>query len=571
MPLYLLLPKLEECARRRRTSELFSVLRDANNHRVIRSAKPKTRDFLNLLIIIAEAVEFGYPDHDLLQELVQKLSPPDCRGFEACLAKGVVAARQGKSGASLFFRRALAEKSFKPREHVAFARSCWSNILRKQGKYDEADRENDRARQVAAAANLVEIEADYAVAGGWLRFHKGNPSEASDRYDHAEPILNKAGDHRRLADISSARGRIEQRVGRLAKADTYYQASLLYYDQCPVAHRGNGRTLVNFAKLKWLQARRLGLHLENVQQRLAETTLATHDLAAVSLARIHEFLHKHNRQTVSWSELEKLCDLDRRQYGRNANQSDQLARQHTDLLREAHGLLDRAKEFYTNHPGPNLRGLGRERIIRAYVLIEERKWAEAISLANLTFDLGKRHGNGIIQARAKIVETMAYVQQRSCAIELSADQISSALCSGMLAVDLSEGLEDTRIKFKAQTWCGLAQLLQSPPNTPLAVESVKKIEKMLVGMPDDYVTEDSDMLKRQCEQQAVNNQSHDLRDLAKILDDQGTWDKTKDAVLDFIIERLLRQHQHQVEPVRRELRIHPRRVRKVRDKLQSTR
>jgi tetratricopeptide (TPR) repeat protein len=571
MLLRLLLPELAKLLRKRSTSQLFKFLSDEGNSHVIRSASARTREFQELIIIIAEAVELGYPDDGLLQKLLGKLPPEKRKGFSASLAKGVLAGRRGKSGASLFFRRALSEKSSIPKEHVAFARSCLSNVWRKRGKYEEARRESDRARRLAAAANLSEIEADFAVAGAWLHFHKGDPSKASALYDQAEPILRVTEDHRRLADVNSARGRIEQRAGRLSEASAHYEASLRCYDQCTVPHRGKGRTLINFAKLKWLQARKLGLEICEAQQRLGRTTLATYDLPAVSLDRINDFLHKHHRETISWEELQKLCDLDRRQYGRNSTKNDHLVERRAGLLRDAHALLNSANDFYNNHPARrNFRGLGRSSIIRAYLYIEERKWMKATHLANLTFELGKKHVNTIIQARAKIVETMACVQQCSNSIAHSSDQIALALDSGRQAVYFSDGLDDTRIKIKAHTWYAFAQLLQTPPNTAGALDSVNKIENLLIGMPDDYVTEDADMLKRQCEQVAMQ-QNHDPIQLAEILNRKGTWREIKESVLDLIVERLLRRYNYQIEPVRRELVIHPRRVRQVRDAVLSIR
>lgn len=564
-----LLLQLARALRTRSTSELFRLLDNPNNIAVVQSARANTRDFQRLLILIAEAIELGYPNHILLKKLIDKLPAKKKKQFPVYLAKGVLAARRGKSGAALFFKRALSEKSVIDKEHVAFARFCLSNAWRKRGRYEEALLENNRARRLAAVAATPEIEADIAVAEAWLHFHKNDPSEASRLLDQAEAALQKTGNHCRLADICSARGRIEQRAGRLTQAEPHYQSSLSWYRHCPVPHRGKGRTLINLAKLKWLQSRSFGLKIDELRMQLSTTTLATYDLPAVSLDRINVFLNKTRRGSISLAELIKLHDLDRRQYSRNVLKSDQLREQRAILLKEAYSLLDEADHFYATHTSQhNFRGIGRAKIIRTYLLIEQHEWTLAIELANQTFNLGKQHNNPIIQARAKIVETMARVQECWYNHERSPNpgDVADILKAGREAVDFSHAVQDSRIKIKAHTWYGFAELLQSPPNTVCALDAVKKIEGLLIDMPDDYVTEDADMLKRQCVK-AENDQNNDLVRLAQIFASESVWAKTAEAMLNLKIEVLLRQNKFHVNTVARVLKIHPRRVRPVRDRL----
>jgi len=524
-----------------------------------------------LIIIAAEAVELGYPDYALLQQLLQKLPCEQTKGFAASVAKGVLASRRGKSSACLFFRRALVEKSSISAEHVAFARSCLSNCWRRLGNLEEARREIARARNLVAASNLPEIDADLAVSEAWLQFRLDSPTQAYALCDWAELLLHKVMDHRRLADISSLRGRIEQRGGRLSKAASHYEASLRYYNETPIAHRGNGRALINFAKLKWLQARKLGVQIDQATQRLGRTTLASHDVQAISLNRISDFFRDRRREMISWEELQHLVDLDRRHYGRSRAQGDQLVKQRTGILRDAHSLLDSARDFYANHAAwLSFRGLASVSIVRAHLLIEEREWTAAIRLANLTFELGQQLGDRTVRARAKILEAMARVQQLWDSAERSLDEVALVRHQAKQAVDLSSLLDDKRIRVKAHTWYGFSQLLQSPPNTSDALISIKIIEQMLVAMPDDYVTEDADMLKRMCEQIATQDNNY-VTSLAELVSAAATWGDIKERVLDIMIEHLLRQSDYRIIAVQRQLKIHPRRVRRVRDRLLNIR
>src|ERR1700687_4274215 len=155
MLLRMFIPTLAEPLRKRSTSVLFRLLRDQQNQWIIRNAPAHSPAFKELVIMVAEAVELGYPDPRLLEELVIKLPHKPANRFAACVAKGVLAARKGQPGAAKFFQRSLADKSFQSKEHIAFVRACLSNVLRKQGKYEEDDGENERGRRRAAAGHPV--------------------------------------------------------------------------------------------------------------------------------------------------------------------------------------------------------------------------------------------------------------------------------------------------------------------------------------------------------------------------------------------------------------------------------
>jgi tetratricopeptide (TPR) repeat protein len=569
-----LVPKLAELLKKRRTSELFSCISNDSNNRLIRSYPIQGRFFEDVIVIMAEAVELGYPNFKILQDLLRKIPIGRQNSFAGLVAKGVLATRRGKVGASLFFQRALCVKRWVSAEHIIFVRHCLSNSWRKPGDYAKALHELERARRLAEAAKLPEIVEDLRVDEAWLHFQRSNDAAIpSALFDRAEPILRAAGDHRRLGDIASGRGRIEQRAGRLDRAAEHYRESLSYYDQCPVLHRGRGRTLINLGKVEVLQARQIRLRLHQIKQRINRTTLATYDVAAVSLARIDTFFQRHRGETVSEElkgDLLKSCDLDRRQYSRGVNQNDTLRQLQARLLNQAAHHLDEAKQFYESNPAiSDFQGLGREMVIRGYLHIEKRDWSATVSLARLTLNFGRKHASKIVQARAKIVETMAYVQQFWHNPNAAPDQIELVLQTGQQALDLSMGLQD-RIKIKALTWSSLAQLCQVPPNLAAAFASVDKIEKMIFGMPNDYVTEDADMLKRMCEQLA-SQQDQDVIRLAAIIlsHDQREvpWEATSRSVLDFRIECLLRRCDYNVDLVRRILKIHPRLVRPIRDRL----
>ena len=439
-----LVPKFAELLRKRGISELFSCISNDNNNRLIRSHPVQGRLFDDTLVIMAEAVELGYPHLKILQDLLRKVPGEQQNRFAACVAKGVLAARRGKSGAALFFQRALCDKRRVSAEHVIFVRHCLSNTWRKRGDYTKALNELERARRLAEKANLPEIVADLQVDESWLRFQQCNDAGIPlALFDRAEPILRAAGDHRRLGDIASGRGRIEQRAGRLDRSADHYRESLSCYDQCPVLHRGRGRTLINLGKVEVLQARQIRLKLHQIQQRIHRTTLATYNVAAVSLGRIDAFFQMHLGETVSEElkeELVKSCDLDRRQYSRAVKQNDALCQLQARLLNQAGRHLDEAKQFYeSNPPISDFQGLGREMVIRGYLDIEKRDWSAAVSLAKLTLNLGLKHASKIVQARAKIVETMAYVQQLLDKPDAAPDRIELALQTGQEALALSRG------------------------------------------------------------------------------------------------------------------------------------
>lgn len=567
-----LVTKLAELLKKRRTSELFGHISNRNNNRLIRALPVENGKFVELLIIVAEAVELGYPNDGILQHMLQKLARAQQRSFAGCLAQGILATRKGKLSARLFFQQALFHKRFVSVEHVAFVRYCLSNNWRKRGCYAEGLLEIRRAHRLAEKANLLEIAADFMVTEAWFHLQRNKPDAAALLYDRAEPVLVSTGDHRRLGDIWSARGRSLLREGRLGKAADRYKTSLSYYRECPIRHRGFDRTLLNLARVEILEARQLRLQMHEVRRRLKGTTLATYDLLAVSMERFTHFLQNHRGETFSCEQLQvevpKLCDLDRRLHNRNNQQHDVLVQKRAGLLQQAAQHLAEVRQLNNNRTeGGAFRGLSREMVIRGYLHIEERNWPAALKLAKDTFALGEKYRSTIVQTRAKIVETMAYVQQRWHPAEAASDTVALALESGAQAANLSKGLQEKRIIVKALTWSGLAQLSECPPNIAGARATVGAIEEQMVfSMPDDYVTEDADMLKRITERVAGLKDEF-LSRLAEVLKNEVSWEEARETVLDLLIERRLRQNRYLVARVVGELKIHPRRVRPVRDRL----
>lgn len=541
-----LLPRLDALLDNRNTSELFRFLDNPKTKDVFRSAS--IEDLEELLIRLAEATELGYPDVNLVQQLVDKLPKARRHGFAACLSYGVLSARKGKARAAHFFRAALSTKSMIPVQHVAFVRYCLSNVCRKRGDYKSALREIQIARRLVS--KWPAIEADFSVAEAWLWLQFNDPANAISMYDRAEAVLQKANDDRRAADIESARGRVEQRAGRIASANRHFETSLTLFNNCPISHRGRGRTLINLAKGELLQARQNRLGMDDLDRR---TVIARCGSSGITLQAVEDFLRQHGRDRISLQELALLSSLEDRAFKRHSKQREALAQERAALIENATAHLDAAKQLYEGYPDRySLRGRGRERIIRGYLYVETSDWGSALESATVAYDIGSLYNNRILQTRAKIIETMVYVHQAWGLSEHSAALAQRAVASGERAIELSTDLQEARIRVKAFTWAGFSYLLESPPRLHGARSALHAIEPLLFGMPNDSVTEDAEHFMRRYKQLAMQELQYTSR-LVELFDRELLWSHTQQLLREFKIELELHKSDGNVAAVARKL------------------
>ncbi|HET9212511.1 MAG TPA: tetratricopeptide repeat protein, partial [Thermoanaerobaculia bacterium] len=108
---------------------------------------------------------------------------------------------------------------------IAAGEGLSASILMVEGRYDEADARYDLALAAARQAGDKQLEATLLQHQGSLALDRNQPERASQRYQQALELFQKAGDLRSMMLTYNLLGMSEQEGGRWAEALAWYRKS----------------------------------------------------------------------------------------------------------------------------------------------------------------------------------------------------------------------------------------------------------------------------------------------------------------------------------------------------------
>ncbi|MGI8771881.1 MAG: tetratricopeptide repeat protein [Acidobacteriaceae bacterium] len=222
------------------------------------------------LLCLAQWVDLGYESPQLIDDLLQQLSPDrrahmPLRDFLMVrMAEAFTAmAHEDADRAIELLGFVLGAERELGSERLSVLAHFWKGRAhRKKGEYERAFEDIFAARQLAQRLGLSKLAAAIQIQEAWLVFQRAEPKEAWALLDQSEEDLRTTDDGISLGNISSARGRIVRRTGEYAESLAHYERAIAMYQRRNPDHRNLARTLVNAAYVKRLLALNLRKRLD---------------------------------------------------------------------------------------------------------------------------------------------------------------------------------------------------------------------------------------------------------------------------------------------------------------------
>jgi len=480
---------------------------------------PSTSDAASLLCYIAQWVDLGWRDTDVIQAGLtafpkgRRATLPVMDYACVLMAEGVVWVAEenveralNNFGLVLSLRAEVADPQI-----LALAHFWSSRCNRKAGEYDHAMFHVAEGSRLALEAGAEPMAAAMKVAESWLLFQKGRTKEALRMLSDAEGVLNRTDDYITRGNIQSSYGRMYRREGRYDTALQHFAVAIEEYGKRDPEHRNLARSLANMGYVERLIALQL-------RKRI--------DAAAAERRRSEPDLRRQYEQV----------------------RSDALAH------------LDRATAIYNIHS--HHRGAGTVCVNRGHLYLDAGDLLKADEEAAQAYSLGEQKKDAILMARARLLECMVENSKLEEGIESSAWVQRRALEAARESVDLARGTENRRLLARALIWNGLTICNTAPGGSlDTAREASEQAAALLRNEVHDHIWEDLQTLK----DKVVGKGTLDTRLLAwsQGVVDGRTFQQLTEDFADLIIPRVWEHESRKVARVARRLSVSPKKVRRV--------
>jgi tetratricopeptide (TPR) repeat protein len=506
-----------------RTGALVAVLRDHLGYRriavglhTLNEVRPEIETLAAasgvLTGLIAQWVDAGFADADLLQRLVDKFpaarrsSLPLIDYLHLRMAEGALAmSDEDVDSAAAHFRFVESlEGEVDDPELLAIANFWAGRCLRKTGHYDEAMAYTVRGEELALACGYAQMAAIMQMSRSWLAFQKGKLSEALAILRHAEDALSQTDDYLSRGNIQSVYGRIARRQGRYERAVECFERAIAEYREGGGGQTQLARALLNLAFVRRLVA--LEVQKVSTSQRDARERIAK-------------------------------------------------------IRTEATSELDEAMAIYARHH--NHRGIAGVHINRGFLRLDEGDLEAAAAAGAEAFRHGEEKHDHIVMARARTLE---------CIIELAAldEQVGDATAHHEAAesfardaVRYGEDTENRRLLARAHIWQGLAFAAGAQPDLDAARRSLERATALL--QPDSlerqYVWEELDRLRAAVVRARPVDAT--LRAWSAGVVDNTSFQQMTEEFARIIIPKVWEREGRKVARVAAKLSISPKKVRRI--------
>jgi tetratricopeptide (TPR) repeat protein len=407
---------------------------------------------------------------------------------------------------------------------IAISNFWIARNLRRKGRYDDALQYSLAARSLAHELGYDKMVAVIQVLEVWLYFQKGKQAEALAMLREASAALGDSDDYISRGNVESAFGRIARRSGRYQQALLHFDRSLAEYKQRDPRHPHLARTLVNAAFVRRLMALQLHKKLDEEASRRSKSVKSAP----------------------------------------GATFSD--TRAHVDQIRlEAHDDLVKAGEIYREHG--IYAGLGNVRVNLGHLFLDRGDLDLAAAEAMKAFELGEQKADLILQARARILQSMVenekYEEQldEGQGLERHA-QFAHDLATD--AVDYSEQTQNRRLIARAFVWQGLTlcnDLLFDAAGRDRARVCHDRAAELLRPEPQDYIWADLQTLKRKCFRTEPVNTT--LLEWSQGMVGDKSFQQIAEEFAELIIPKVWEREGKKVSRVAKRLAISPKKVRRV--------
>jgi tetratricopeptide (TPR) repeat protein len=371
---------------------------------------------------VAQWVDAGWRDISIVQAALSRL-PRACRGnlplrdYAAIrMADGMVAmsVENVDEAVAHFNTVLLFDQDTGDRELLAIANFWKARCHRKKGEYEPALQHTVQARTLAAQCGFERMAAVMRVLESWLCFQKNKHKESLRILGETEAVLSATDDYLVLGNIQSTYGRIYRQEGRYDRAVHHFNLAIEEYRKVDPHHQNLARTLANIAYVKRLVAL-------DVRKKID-----------AGLARKR---HGNGRTEPGPDQV---------------RQRDEFARTRD----EAYVHLDEAEAICAIHPNHHVSGT--VHLNRGLLHLDSGALDEAEEQAARAFDTGEEKGDGILMARARMLQCMIENSKVEEGIEDDPRVHAQAALDYIRdAIELAQSTQNRRLLARVHTWHGL--------------------------------------------------------------------------------------------------------------------
>lgn len=484
------------------------------------------------LACVAEWLDVGYEDRDLLSQLLEKFPRSKRQQLPLGdyvylrLSEAVLAMRREELPAALsHLQSVLALQGELEDSEIAVIASLWkARCLRKAGEYDQALDVIRRGIDLALAIGLQYIAAVMRTLESWILFQNGEPKKAVEILQEAEAVMRDTDDFITLGNIQSAYGRIAMREGRYDHAMQYFEASIEHFRKRPSLQAYLARSLTNIAQAKRFLSLQVRRSIDAQRER-----------------------HR-NGQTMNG-------------HLNSAGKAGRLERMH-DLLRNAQADLAQANNIYRSVG--NHHGAGNVDVNLAQIYLDLGELDKADESAREAYELAATKTDYLLMCRARIVQTMIANARFEEEIGESDDPSRFAQLAhdcARQAVDLGERTESRRLLAQAHLCHGMTLVNGFFTNIDTARACCDKAEAYLGNDRHDALWQEVEILRARILHAGVEDPN--LRAWSQ----GAVGDKSLQQVVGDFEELLIRkvwEHEgRKVSRVAHRLAVSPKKVRRV--------
>ena len=521
-----------DCLRRRSIAEGIKLLDRAE--RAWRSLELNDRHGAEVLLMLAQWVDVGYREPQLLRERLDRLTAAqrEQMGVAAYVRVRMTEAFYALStndadGAIRILGGLLQmEDVFQDAELKALANLWKARAHRKKADYDMARDHLLAALEIAHAMPGSEaLVAIIKIQQAWIVFQNGDSAGALLMLDEAEKGLKKTDHWIALGNIESARGRIVRRYGDYARAVTHFERAVALYEISHPNHTNLARAVTNLSFVKRLLAAQLKKHIDVTAARREKGGKG--DAGKSGESRLREF-----------------------------------HRQYQELYRSAILELERAKEICTLHGEHG--GLGSALLNAGYLHLDVGDLAMSAREAAQALEIAEAHHNVVLRARAR---TLMGMIENSRVEELlgSAEEIPVyarlAKQHCMEAVALGQSMENKRVLLNAYVALGETAANNFFHDYELAQRCVDAASALLDPQDADYAVDELNVLKARLLK--VVGIEDTLRAWSQGIITGKSFQEVTEQFAQLVIPRVWMREECKISRVAKKLAMSPQKVRRL--------
>jgi tetratricopeptide (TPR) repeat protein len=516
-----------DCLRRRSIAEGIKLLDRAQG--AWRSLELNDRHGAEVLLMLAQWVDVGYREPQLLRERLDRLTPAsrEQMGVAAYVRVRMTEAFYALStndadGAIRILGGLLQmEDVFRDAELKALANLWKARAHRKKADYDMA---RDHLLAALAIADTMPgseaLVAIIKIQQAWIVFQNGDSAGALQMLSEAEMELKKTDHWIALGNIESARGRIVRRHGDYARAVTHFERAVALYEISHPNHTNLARAL---SFVKRLLAAQLKKHIDVTAARKS----GKGDGGKTGESRLREF-----------------------------------HRQYQELYRSAILELERAKEICTLHGEHG--GLGSALLNAGYLHLDVGDLGMSAKEAAQALEIAEAHNNVLLRARActlmGMIENARVEELLGSAEEIPVyARLAKQHC--MEAVALAQSMENKRVLLNAYVALGETAANNFFHDYELAQRCVDAASALLDPQDADYAVEELNTLKARLLK--VVGIEDTLRAWSQGIITGKSFQEVTEQFAQLVIPRVWMREECKISRVAKKLAMSPQKVRRL--------